>query len=912
MLSDLKHRLRALITPTRVENELDDELRFHVDRQIEAYQRAGLDPDAARRQARLDFGGIDQVKEEYRDALGIRWIDDVRRDLRLAIRSLRATPLVSGVALLSLALVIGATTAIFSLLNGLMLRPLPVHAPDRLVHVTDSVLRETGETRVRAWGYPAWAELRQRTHLFEAATAWSFTRFTLETGDDNRQVEGVWADGGFFHTLGVPAAIGRTFSSGDDQPGGGPTGPVTVISHAFWHKQFGGGADVVGRSIRLDGVPFTIVGVTPPGFFGLEVGRTFDVVVPLQAEPVVRTRDSVLDSAASNFLSILARLRPGQSLDSAIAELRRSQPAIRAATVGPWSQDVVDRYLAAPFTLVPAATGYSTLRSRYLQPLLILAAIVGVVLLIGCLNVANLLLARAISRRHELSVRLALGASRARLARQVLWESFTMSAGGAGLGLVVAALSSRLLVQQLSTPNSPVFLDVSLDTRVLSFTMAVTAITTLLFGAAPAWRAARVQPMGALQAQGRSATARGRSGLMGWLVVAQVALSVVLVVSAGVFIASFRALADRRLGLQPDDVLVATLDPQRVTMAPPQRPALYERARQAALALPDVAAAAVSQLTPLGGGGFTPALQILTTAAAGRPASVQLISADGDVHGNLISPGWFDTFGTPLTAGRDFADSDRHGAPRVAIVNATFARRFFPNQDPLGQAIVIYPNTPRALPARIVGVAADAVHGSPRGSIAPTWFVPMAQFHVDGFGFSTARLSVRTWPGSQIPAKRLEDAVRTVDPRFGVAMRPLTDLVHASRARERVMAQLAGFLGGLALLLAGLGLYGVTTYAMTTRRTDIAVRVALGASPTAVMAWGLTRNAMFVGTGILTGTAISLWTSGFLGELVYGVSGREPGLLAGAALVLASIGAVASFLPIRRAVRLDPVAVLRE
>jgi predicted permease len=597
-------------------------------------------------------------------------------------------------------------------------------------------------------------------------------------------------------------------------------------------------------------------------------------------------------------------------LDAAAAGLRRVQPGIRTATLGPWSKDVADRYLTAPFTVVPAATGYSHLRNDYQRPLLVLIAIVGLVLLIGCLNIANLSLARAISRRRELSMRLALGASRARLTRQLLAESLTLAAAGASLGLVIAAYGGRFLVTQLSTPTNPVSLDVSLDSPVLGFALAVTVLAALLFGTAPALRAARVVPMDALRAQGR-ATEERRPGLMAWLVVAQVAFSVVLVVAAGVFIRSFVSLANRDLGLNAHPVTVVTVDSQGTTVEPSNRVSLYERTRAAVLGLPNVADAAISLQTPASSGGFTPAVEIVDAAGA-RP-SRRLVPANVEVFGNLVSAGWFRTFGTPITAGRDFTDGDRRGAPPVAVINETFVRRFFATQSPLGHTIVVYPNTPRAMPAQIVGIAADAIYGSPRDAVPPTWYMPIAQFDRAGLPFASVRLSVRANAGSpELLTKSVAAAIGEVDPQLALTFRPLASQIHAALTRERLMAQLAASLGVLALILAGLGLYGVTAYAISRRRTEIAVRMALGALPGRVITLVLVRVWLQVGLGIVAGTGISLWASRFVGGLIHGLSPHEPATLVGAAVLLCAMGTAAAWLPARRAARMDPVAVLRE
>jgi putative ABC transport system permease protein len=824
------------------------------------------------------------------------------QDLRLAFRALRATPVVSFVAALSLALGIGANTAIFSLVNSLFLRTLPVKDPGRLVLITDGTA-----AGLRSWTYSIWDQIRQRRQLFDGAVAWGPTRFNLASSGETEFVDGVWASGSFFDTLGVPALLGRTLSEADDRRGGGPDGPVSVISYSFWQRRFGGAADVVGRTLALDHVPFTIIGVTPPDFFGADVGRTFDVIAPVGDEPLVRGRETLLDSDFY-YLTIMARLRPGQTVDAATRALRGVQPEIRAATLSE-REPYPDRYLKEAFTLVPAATGNSGLRRRYERPLQTIMVVVALVLLIACANIANLLLARTTARRHELSVRLALGASRWRLVRQLLTESLVLAGIGAVCGMLIASWGSRVLVRQLSTPTNPVFLDLSADWRLLGFAIGITVATALLFGTAPAFRTSGVAPMDALKKQGRGTSSDGRASLTSGLVVAQVALSLVLVVAAGLFLRTFSSLATRQLGFDRERVVVVTISAQGATVDSAQRLPVYERAREAVGALPGVVDAALSLVTPVSGASFSPHIEV--------SGGVSLPERESHSFGNLISPGWFATFGTPLIAGRNLTDRDRKGAPPVALVNQAFARTFLNGASPLGHMITVAFNGPTPdPPIEIVGVAADAVYRSLREPMLPTMYFPLAQHdHEQAFllVLASVSLSVRSRLGSPVLLTRsVATAINAVNPQLALTFRPLADQVNASLTQERVVAMLSGFFGSLALLLAALGLYGVTSYAVARRRTEIGIRMALGAAPAGIVRLVLSRVSRLVGLGVVVGAGVSVWASQFVATLLYGLEPHDPVTLAGASLVLAAVAAVAGWLPAWNASRIDPAEVLRE
>ncbi len=831
-------------------------------------------------------------------------VDEAKSNLTLALRGFRATPTVVAVAVLSLALGIGANTAIFSIIDSLLLRQLPVKDPGQLALVTDS-----SADHVRVWSYPVWTQIRDRADLFESSAAWSFTQFNLASGGETEFVDGMWASGSIFETLGVTPLLGRGFTSLDDRPGGGSGGPVAVISDAFWRRRFGAAPDILGRALTFDGVAFTIVGVLPPGFAGPEIGRRADVILPVSSEPLLRGHDSFLDDSGITFLTVTVRLKPGQSLDSGAAALRHVQGAIRDATLGEVGRfggaAAKARYLSSPFVLAPGARGYSgsrDLRGLYERPLMAVMAIVALLLLIACVNVANLLAVRAVLRRHELSLRVALGATRGRLVRQLLTESALLYCAGAALGMVLAFWFSHALVAQITAAGDPVFLDLALDLRVLAFTSALTLLTTAIFGTTPALRASAAPPGDALK-QSR-AMSGGRTNLPGALVVLQVSLSLVLVVASGLFVRTFMSLRARPLGFNPAPVLLVDVDAHHATSDVRQRLALYERIREGVRAIPDVSEAALSLTTPVGTGQFTPPVAIDGVA-----------DTRGPVWGNLVSAGWFATYQTPLLAGRDFDAGDRAGTARVAIINETCARKFFPRGSPIGHTMVLYSGTPLAMgPIEIVGVSGDAVYSSLRAAAPPTYYLPIGQFdYLTELGIRSINLSVRARTSESLMlSKPIAAVARAIDAETALTFRPLETQVGAAMSQERLLASLTGFFGVLALLLAGLGLYGVAAYAVAMRRTELGIRMALGASGPRVFGLVMRRTVVLVGGGIVLGAGASLWASRFVASLVYGLEPGDPGTLAGAAVLLAIVAAVAAAVPARRASRLDPAAVLRE
>jgi len=824
-------------------------------------------------------------------------------DLRDAFRALKATPVVAAVAILSLALGIGANTAIFSLVNALLLRSLPVREPNRLVQVMLNPTRAS-------FTNPLWEQIRERDRqFFDGAFAYSHQRFNLARGGEAQLVWGVMASGAYFDVLGVRPILGRTFTKANDIRSGEGTDArqVAVISYGFWQRHFGGAPGVLGAPLELDRVPFTIIGVVDPAFTGVERGFTDDIFIPLAAEPLMRgATESAMDQRSWWWLRVMARLKPGDTIERAAAALRGVQPQIREATIPPnYRAQSLANYLKDPIAMRPAAGGPNGLGRQYRDPLFLIMVVVALVLLIACANIANLLLARAAARRHELSVRVALGASRWRIARQLLAESALLSLSGTLLGLLFARWGARLLVAEMSGADAAMALDVPIDWRVLSFTIALAAATTFLFGIVPALRATRVAPSDAIKEQGRSIVGESRFGLGSWLVAAQVALSLLLIAGAGLFLRTFSTLANVRLGFEPEPLMIVDVNAKRSRIDQRDRPALYERLRMGAEAVPGVRSAALQTITPLTNSGWDTLIQ--------NPEGLSLPERERDVHVNAVSPGFFSTYGTPLVAGRDFTARDTLDAPRVVIVNETFAKKYFNGANPVGRSVRYEPAPgENTAPLEIVGLVGDAVYESLRDAIPPTMYQASAQNTKPGPGITIA---VRAATGSPaLLTRSLADALSRVDPDVTLTFTPYRTTVREATVQERVIAMLSAFFGGLALLLAGLGLYGVMSYAVSRRRAEIGIRMALGASPAGAIRLILLRAAALVGLGVAAGTVLTLWAAKFMtgSSLIYGVQPRDPITLASAALVLTAVGAAAGYIPARRASRIDPARVLRE
>lgn len=868
---------------------LDSELRFHIDQLTREYIAAGLDPIEARRRARLEFGGLEQIKEDCRDVLGRRWLDDICRDLRYAVRTLLRSPAFLAVAILSLALGIGANTAIFSLIDAVLLRPLPVQQPARLVQIS----RVTPEGDRRNLSYPLFQFIRDHAQSISGAFVESNARPVIVMDGAEETISAALVSGSYYRLLGVGPAAGRLLEPADDAVPG--ASPVAVISDAFWQRRFARDPTVVGKAFSIRGSVFTISGITPRDFQGTERGRDPDITFPLSMNKDVTggANEQWRTAGDFNFLSMMARLKPAATLEGANAELRvlfEGWQRQQSESV-PAGKDR-ERMLRERAGAFSAAAGFNGLRTRYTDSLLLLMGIVGLVLLLACANLSSLLAARAASRQREISIRLAIGAGKGRLVRQFLTESLVLAVLGGAFGLLLARWFGNAMVAMMAN-GGRLDLPVGPDWRVLTFTGAVSLAACLLAGLAPACHAMRISVNPALKETRTGGTrAFGRT-----LVVAQLSISMVLLVGAALFIGTLVKLYRLDSGFRAAGVLTFRLrSPQRYSED--RGLALATALLKRLNAVPGVTVASAVKQLPITDGLWDRQIQV-------EGYTFRRDEDDSTAY-NVVAPQYFATMGTPLLLGREFEERDSETASKVAIVNQRFARYFFRGRSPIGLHV-----TSVGVTTEIVGVVKDAQYQNLRTPVPKTMYIPWRQRPGEQpTGYTYLAHAATGDPMVMVPA--LERAAREVDPGLRVST-PATfrSIVNQSTVTERIMATLAGFFGLLALLVACLGIFGIMAFQVSRRINELGVRMALGARRADIVSLVMKEVALIVCAGAGIGSVAALSLTRLTTKLLFGVTPTEPMVFVLSAGTLAAATFAAAWLPATRAAKIDPLSALR-
>ena len=892
-------RLGGLFGKERQEREMAEELEGHLEMHIQDNLRRGMTPEAARRDALIKLGGIELTKERYRDRRGIPGLETLLQDVRYGVRMLRKNPGFTVVAVMTLALGIGANTAIFSLLDSVVLRLLPVEHPEQLVQITRRG-PEPGDEGAPNFTNPIWEQVRDQQDVFSGALAFGEQQFDLAQGGEAHYAKGLWVSGDFFRTLGVRAAAGRLITVDDDRRG---CSGVAVLSYSFWQDHFGGAASALGSRISLDNHTYPVIGVAAPGFYGVEVGSKFDVALPFCATAIFDGARPRLDHRSWWWLSIGGRLKPGISIAQLRARLELISPRVFEATL-PANWDVADQknYQKWVLTSAPVSTGTSGLRLQFERPLQVLMGVVGIVLLIACANIAGLMLARAATRQREMAVRRAVGASRLRLIRQLLTECLLLSTAGALLGILFARWGSLLLVHFISTARDQVYLDLSFDWRVLGFTAAIAIVTAVLFGVLPAFRSTRVSLTAAMKGSlaldpERHARFRPRR----WIVAAQVALSLVLLVGAGLFLRNFVKLVTLDIGFDRANVLMMHTEARTAGIPPEKWMATWDEIERRLSAQPGVVSVGRSLVTPVSGGEWDQFVQ----ADSPNPPS----GTASDVYLNGISPGYFKTLRIAILAGRGFIRQDTATSPKIAVINQTMARKFYPNLNPVGRSFRLSGDQGRfGDPIQIVGVVRDSKYLSLRDDGYSCAYFPITQ--EPGFGDGPNFL-IRTSVRPSAMLSLIQSTVGGVDKSISLQFDTLSRQVDDSLVQERVLATLSCFFAGLALLLVMVGLYGAISYMVTLRQTELGVRMALGAAPGLILRLVLRDVVIILAAGVVVGTGITLLSVQLLQSLLFGLPARDMLTMALAAGVLSLVAFIAGYIPARRAAKVDPMRALR-
>ncbi len=899
-----RHRFTSLFRKRKSDSEFAAELESHLQLHMEDNLRAGMTAEAARRDALRKLGGVEQTKEGYRDRRGLPFLENLLQDLRFSLRTLRKSPGFTITVVLTLALGIGANTAIFTLIDAVMLKPLPVPSPEQLYRLGDNnnccVMTGTqNDGSFVLYSYPLYQELRAHTPEFsELAAFWPWTSnlSVRRNGSAAEPYKGEFVSGNYFSTLGVRAFAGRLLVPADDSAN---APRVTVMNYHTWQQRFGLDPSAIGSTVNINGFACTIAGVTPPGFYGDTLrSDPPDFWLPLAADPETWR----LPNAAVEWLYLVGRLKSGSSPERVQARLTvelqqwlSSHPEVIPERD---RKDIPQQHIR----LTPAARGVEKLRTDYETGLHLLVTLSGLLLLIACANIANLLLARGSANRSQMAVRLALGAPRHRLIRQMLTESVLLALVGGAAGLYVAYAGTRTILLLAFRGASYVPIDARPSPPVLGFSILLSLMTGVVFGILPAWTASQSDPLAALRGAGRSAGDRA-SALQKSLVVTQVAFSIALLIAAGLVTQSLRNLEGQHFGFVTDGRLIVNIAPLLAGYTPDSLPRLYQRLEETIPQIPGVMSASLSWYSPLGGNNANERVYI-----QGKAPDYRWTAPSWDRVGSH----YFETIGTRLLEGRVIDERDVPGAQNVAVINETFAGRYFPNENPIGQHLGMW-DASHGGDYEIVGIVEDAKYQDTRGPAYATFFLPLLQAAPrDPFRgwVSTIVMHVLGRPENIEPAAR--KAIADADPNLPVvSVVGFGEQVARNFNQERLIARLTELFGALALILACVGLYGVTAYTVARRTNEIGIRMALGADRGNVLALVLRAALAQVGFGLTIGVPVALAGSRVLASQLWGVKTYDPIILATAAIVLDACAIFAASVPARRATRVDPMVALR-
>jgi macrolide transport system ATP-binding/permease protein len=882
----LLHRLAAPFRRQHLENDLDEELRSHLEMAVEANLSKGMSAEDARREAFRSFGGVEQTKELYRDQRGLPMIETTIQDLRFGLRMLRRDPGFSILAMLCLTLGIGANAAVFSWVEGILFRPYPlVTHQERLLALTGTARGETGHTSL---SWPDFVDLRRSCTLFEIFFVSKITGTTLSIGDRAERTIGSIVSDNYFDAIGVHPILGRGFEPGEDV--GRNAHPVAVISYQLWKGHFNGDPQIIGKTQRLNGVVHTIVGVAPQGFYGTFVGWGMQFWVPTSMEEVFESGGYKLEDRDARWIEAFARLKPGVTQEQAQAEI--SSVAKRFETDYPATNRGRSVKLWAlwqtPFN--NAGTLLPTLE--------IMLAVVVFVLLIACANVGNLLLVRSFARRHEMTVRLAIGAGRGRIVKQLFTEALILSAFGAAGGLLVAHWCRHALILLFpARAGVAMHLPGEIDWRVLLLSAGVCLLATILLGLVPAMQTSKIDLAGALKADSAGVVgSRGRAWVRSGLVIVQVSLSFVLLVGAGLLIQSLQKIRTSNPGFSTHEVLFTAVDLVSAGYDAQRAENFQDQLLDRVKALPGVESAAFARMTPLSYGSFssTPiAVDGFEVPPEERPT----------VEYNEVGPDYFATMGIPLVSGREFTRADDERAALVAIVNETMAAQYWRGRNPIGERVQVKDRW-----IQVVGVAKDSKYRSVRETANPFFYVPRRQNFSVGAG-----LFIRTPLSPETVAVALAREVHALDASLSpYELITLQEQVDRSTSPQLVAVTLVGVLGGLALLLAVIGLYGVMAYAVSQSTRELGLRMALGAGASNLVRLVLSRGLALMAVGVLLGAAVAVASTRLMGNLLYHVSPRDPRAFGVAFAVMTVATLAACLIPAWRATRTDPAEALRD